>query len=543
MRLTIRKISKRGRKLTSQPRLTILLIVLVSFILMSTDAKTVTGHGPGDVAVDLHAPWIKGDTWSSASGSWYDEGEHKGKHKGEGNVDHYAIDWNWGSDDAELRHNKQLLAPASGHVVDAHDYGPGSGKGKAVEINLDADPSITVHFYHLDSILVSKDEHVSTGRVLGYVGKTGLSGDCNPPVSLVCSHIHMGVRKTIDGDSLSPHSVPYKLETMDLYKGIPVPSKNPGPSSEPTRKSFFSIGGWETIYSCKSGSVEVKLDGSTIYSTEPNQVTRWVWAGFHRLEWADPSMDVNVKRWPLPLDCLGIPVPPPPPPPDEGCISSSSLRTSSACIPPSLGVHRAQFIDDITYRDGTDVTPSQSINKTWRLRNSGDSTWHNFRLKFASGDQMGAPASVPVPTTAPGQTVDITVPMTAPSNPRTYRGDWRLVDNQGVTVDVCPPSGGTCGGVWIIVDVKTDSVPPPPGGPPGHITLFDVKPDSPSEATKVHLVGRVRNFDDFRSMRFVLPDGQHEMTNPIQIGDQRQISVDWETGRPEVLRVVLMPSP
>jgi hypothetical protein len=65
--------------------------------------------------------------------------------------------------------------------------------------------------------------------------------------------------------------------------------------------------------------------------------------------------------------------------------------------------------------------------------------------------------------------------------------------------------------------------------PGDHITLFDITPASPSSASLVHIVGRARYFSDFRSMRFVIGNQVMEMTNFVQVGDQMEISADWDT--------------
>ena len=86
----------------------------------------------------------------------------------------------------------------------------------------------------------------------------------------------------------------------------------------------------------------------------------------------------------------------------------------------------AAFVSDVTIADGTAMSPGQRFTKTWRLRNSGTSTWRDTSLVFVGGAQMGAPDSVSVPTTAPGETVDISVPMTAPTEAGAHRGNWQM---------------------------------------------------------------------------------------------------------------------
>ena len=93
----------------------------------------------------------------------------------------------------------------------------------------------------------------------------------------------------------------------------------------------------------------------------------------------------------------------------------------------------ATFVADVTIPDGTVVAPGSTFVKTWRLENNGSCTWTtSFSAVFISGDQLGAPAVVYMPTSvAPGATVDISVNLTAPSSSGHYRGNWKLRDGSG----------------------------------------------------------------------------------------------------------------
>jgi hypothetical protein len=88
----------------------------------------------------------------------------------------------------------------------------------------------------------------------------------------------------------------------------------------------------------------------------------------------------------------------------------------------------AQFVSDVTVPDGTTYAAGAAFSKTWRMKNIGTCTWTTgYSLVFVDGSQMGAPASVVMPSSvAPGATVDLTVAMTAPSAAGTYRGNWQL---------------------------------------------------------------------------------------------------------------------
>ena len=91
------------------------------------------------------------------------------------------------------------------------------------------------------------------------------------------------------------------------------------------------------------------------------------------------------------------------------------------------------FEEDLTVPDDTAFAPGATFVKSWRLRNIGTCPWiEGYTVVFASGDQMGSPDSQPLPkVVAPGQTVDISIELTAPETIGTYRGRWQIADANG----------------------------------------------------------------------------------------------------------------
>nr|MBN1228222.1 hypothetical protein [Anaerolineae bacterium] len=90
-------------------------------------------------------------------------------------------------------------------------------------------------------------------------------------------------------------------------------------------------------------------------------------------------------------------------------------------------VYSAAYVADVTIPDDTEMEPGESFTKTWRMQNSGTCAWgEDYALVFLRGSQMSDSGSVPVPYTAPGATVDISVLMTAPDDEGIYASVWRL---------------------------------------------------------------------------------------------------------------------
>ena len=115
---------------------------------------------------------------------------------------------------------------------------------------------------------------------------------------------------------------------------------------------------------------------------------------------------------------------------------------------------------DVTIPDGNEMQPGQEFTKIWRLQNVGSCAWsEEYNLVWFSGDQLGAPSSVPLSgPVQPGQTADLSVDMIAPEDPGTYRGNWKLRNAEGVLFGI-GPSGGSA--FWVEIEV----IPLPTGSP------------------------------------------------------------------------------
>lgn len=113
-----------------------------------------------------------------------------------------------------------------------------------------------------------------------------------------------------------------------------------------------------------------------------------------------------------------------------------SFATSTLYFSP-VPVRRcdaAAFIRDVTVPDGSVISPGSTFTKTWRLQNVGTCTWTpSYALVFISGDGMNAPAYASLTGNVnPGDTVDLTVNLVAPSKRGHYRSNWKLRNASGV---------------------------------------------------------------------------------------------------------------
>jgi hypothetical protein len=94
----------------------------------------------------------------------------------------------------------------------------------------------------------------------------------------------------------------------------------------------------------------------------------------------------------------------------------------------------AQFVDDVTIPDGTTLQPNEAFTKTWRFKNVGTCSWTpSYAIIFSNGDAMNGPATQALTGNVnPGQTLDISVNLTAPAADGTYKGFWKLRNAAGV---------------------------------------------------------------------------------------------------------------
>ena len=94
-------------------------------------------------------------------------------------------------------------------------------------------------------------------------------------------------------------------------------------------------------------------------------------------------------------------------------------------LPP--GTDYMTFAADVTITDGHQVKPGERFRKTWRVKNTGTTTWTPYySFVYVSGDRMEG-RDINIPTTVyPGQTVELSVDLVAPKNDGTYRGYWQM---------------------------------------------------------------------------------------------------------------------
>ena len=142
----------------------------------------------------------------------------------------------------------------------------------------------------------------------------------------------------------------------------------------------------------------------------------------------------------------------------------------SAGIPASSGVsysavtttscNQAEFISDVTIADGTSIEPGVTFTKTWSLSNAGTCSWTtDYLLVYYSGSQMDGPDSQDLTDTTitPGDSIEISVELIAPTTAGTYTGYWALQSADGETFGI----GSVAQPFYVQIVVGTSSTETP----------------------------------------------------------------------------------
>ena len=137
--------------------------------------------------------------------------------------------------------------------------------------------------------------------------------------------------------------------------------------------------------------------------------------------------------------------------------TSATLPTVTATLgtprPTNLPdcTNSASFVTDVTIPDNSSVGAGTAFTKTWRISNTGTCIWGpDYTLTHYSDEQMGVLAAVPLDVTFPGQSVDISVNLSAPNTNGPHRGNFVIKNPAGLIMRVNDDSR-----LWVIINVSS----------------------------------------------------------------------------------------
>lgn len=143
----------------------------------------------------------------------------------------------------------------------------------------------------------------------------------------------------------------------------------------------------------------------------------------------------------------GLPAPTetPTPPPVPTAAPATVVPTPANC-------DWAELIGDVTIPDNSQLPPGADFTKTWRLRNAGHCTWTPaYSLVYAGGDWMGDNTTAALPgVVGPGESVDVSIDLTAPAETGIYRGNWMLRSPTGSIFGIGVDAQGA---FWVQIQV------------------------------------------------------------------------------------------
>ena len=124
----------------------------------------------------------------------------------------------------------------------------------------------------------------------------------------------------------------------------------------------------------------------------------------------------------------------------ETPLVSSTPEVTNTTVPPTQGsCDDMAYVSDVTIADGSLISPGSQFIKTWRIKNTGQCTWSTaYHLVYGwASDNWTAiktfpPAAVYLTqSVAPGEEVEVSMTLTAPTGSNTYSASFRLQNANG----------------------------------------------------------------------------------------------------------------
>ncbi len=180
--------------------------------------------------------------------------------------------------------------------------------------------------------------------------------------------------------------------------------------------SLLALGLMVILSACGADAVRVALSGATPTPTLTPTPTIT----------PTPTSTPPPTITPTPIPPLFLPAEDPPTPTPNPNAGKKTPAAGECTL-------RILFMSDVTVPDDMEIQPGAAFIKTWRLKNAGTCPWiPEYRLVFVGGDQMGGPDAQPLgQRVKPGALVDVSVKLTAPTQPGEYTSEWMLETPEG----------------------------------------------------------------------------------------------------------------
>ena len=153
----------------------------------------------------------------------------------------------------------------------------------------------------------------------------------------------------------------------------------------------------------------------------------------------------------------------PVPVPDSGSQPGTGDGSSNSSSENDKESYAFKFISDGS-PSGTTYQPGEVFTRSWTIRNDGNTKWaEDFTIDFSSGERMGGAYSTKIGReVAPGETIILTVTLTAPASAGDYTGNWQISTDKGVQIGL----------ISVKITVQAASAPQYQAGP-GFLDIVD----------------------------------------------------------------------
>jgi hypothetical protein len=147
-------------------------------------------------------------------------------------------------------------------------------------------------------------------------------------------------------------------------------------------------------------------------------------------------------------------------------------------VAPQFDYQMVSFANSVPNHEN--MQPGRQFSGVWTLRNSGTAVWRgDYQIAYVDGatagtqdaarNRMGAAASATLRALTgrdrvnPGETVDVSFNLTAPTQPGAYAFHWQMRDQNGRPLSDIH---------WLRIGVSAGEAPPPPPPPPDRRVQF-----------------------------------------------------------------------
>ena len=117
---------------------------------------------------------------------------------------------------------------------------------------------------------------------------------------------------------------------------------------------------------------------------------------------------------------------------EVAAVEPSPVPTLFPTVNPAECSNDLNFIEDLTIPDNMFTTFGFSLDKQWRVENSGTCHWTSgYRLRHIGGAVLGAPEEIALYPARAGTQATIRILFTAPFTEGIYESAWQAVDSNG----------------------------------------------------------------------------------------------------------------